>query len=97
LNVDNVVFRDYSTINSMRFRILFILIISSLIIMFSPQIISAQTLPTIGANLEAYQPPTGNECNINVPSQYPTIQAGIDASSNGERCVLVLEYTMKML
>lgn len=38
----------------------------------------------IGANLSAYTPPTGAECNINVPSQYSTIQAGIDAANPGD-------------
>ncbi|MEW5816992.1 MAG: PKD domain-containing protein [Spirochaetota bacterium] len=39
--------------------------------------------PTIGANLTAYTPPTGSQCNINVPSQYSTIQAAIDAAMSG--------------
>jgi len=37
-----------------------------------------------GANLDAYKPPTKSQCNIQVPSQYPTIQAGIDAAVAGD-------------
>lgn len=37
----------------------------------------------IGAALKNYKKPIGRECNINVPSQYSTIQAGIDAAVNG--------------
>lgn len=40
--------------------------------------------PTVGANLSAYQPPTGAQCNINVPSQYTTIQAAVDAAVGGK-------------
>ncbi len=50
---------------------------------FSP-LAFAQTPPTIGANLDAYVPPTGSQCNINVPSQYSTIQAGINAANWGD-------------
>jgi len=45
---------------------------------------SATEPPIIGANLNAYTPPTGADCNINVPSQYTTIQSGIDAASDGD-------------
>jgi PKD repeat protein len=47
-------------------------------------IITVQTPPTIGANLAGYVPPTGSECDIDVPLQYSTIQAGIDAASSGD-------------
>jgi hypothetical protein len=39
---------------------------------------------TVGANLSGYTQPTGGQCNVNVPSQYPTIQAGIDAANTGD-------------
>ncbi len=50
----------------------------------SPPAFAIEPPIIVGANLNAYTPPTGTECNINVPSQYSTIQAGIDASSNGD-------------
>ena len=55
------------------------------IIFVLPSPIFAQIPPIIvGANLNAYQQPTGSDCNINVPSQYSTIQAAINASSNAD-------------
>ncbi len=38
----------------------------------------------IGANLSNYKKPTKKQCNINVPSQYLTIQAGVNAAVNGD-------------
>lgn len=38
----------------------------------------------IGANLREYKPPTKANCDIRVPKQYPTIQAGVDAAVNGD-------------
>ena len=38
----------------------------------------------IGANLERYSKPKPKTCNINIPHDYPTIQQGINASSNGD-------------
>lgn len=63
----------------------FLILVSlfSLLILVLPSKIFAQELPTIGANLAAYVPPTGSECDINIPAQYPTIQAGINAASSG--------------
>ncbi len=40
--------------------------------------------PIIGANLNAYVPPAPEDCDISVPSQYSTIQAGIDAAVAGD-------------
>ncbi len=51
-------------------------------LLYTP-IIHADTV-TVGANLAAYVPQSGNQCNINVPTQYPTIQAGIEAASSGD-------------
>lgn len=39
---------------------------------------------TVGANLNAYIPPTIDQCNIKVPSQYPTIQTSINAANSGD-------------
>src|SRR3989344_8962518 len=65
-----------------------LVLFSLLLLIFSyllfPSKVSAQTVPTVGANLTAYVPPTGSECNINVPSQYSTIQAGINAANSGD-------------
>lgn len=44
----------------------------------------ADDLPTVGANLSGYVPPTGAQCSINVPTQYTTIQAAIDAANPGD-------------
>jgi len=49
---------------------------------FSNPVLADTTI--VGANLGAYVPPTGSECNVNVPSQYSTIQAGIDAANSGD-------------
>jgi hypothetical protein len=38
----------------------------------------------VSANLAEYQPALGSECDINVPSQYSTIQAGVDNASSGD-------------
>lgn len=38
----------------------------------------------VGANLREYKPPTRPNCDIRVPKQYPTIQAGVDAAVNGD-------------
>ena len=38
----------------------------------------------VGANLSEYQKPSGSQCNINVPAQYSTIQAGVDGSKPGD-------------
>ena len=37
----------------------------------------------VGADLSSYVQPVGDECDIKVPEQYPSIQAGVDASSTG--------------
>ena len=62
-------------------RLLGVLLFSVIFSVF-PSKVFAQTPPIIvGANLNAYVPPTGAGCNINVPLQYATIQAGIDAAN----------------
>lgn len=38
----------------------------------------------VGAKLSAYNPPLKAQCNIRVPAQYSTIQAGISAANNGD-------------
>lgn len=38
----------------------------------------------IGAKLKEYEPPAGRKCDIKVPKQYATIQAGINAAVNGD-------------
>ncbi len=37
----------------------------------------------VGANLKEYRPPTKRHCDVNVPAQYTTIQAAINASVDG--------------
>lgn len=65
-------------------RLLGVVLFFVLFSVFSSKVF-AQTPPIIvGANLGAYVPPTGVECNISIPSQYTTIQAGIDASNTGD-------------
>ena len=38
----------------------------------------------IGANLDKYSKPKPKTCTINIPHDYPSIQQGINASSNGQ-------------
>jgi len=38
----------------------------------------------VGANLDAYEKPAVEDCDISVPSEYPTIQAGINAAVDGD-------------
>jgi len=38
----------------------------------------------VGANLKEYRPPTMRHCDIKVPKQYATIQAGINVAVNGD-------------
>lgn len=39
---------------------------------------------TIGANLKEYKQPLNKDCDIQVPSQYITIQTGVDAANTGD-------------
>lgn len=38
----------------------------------------------IGANFREYKPPVKSDCDIRVPRQFATIQAGVDAAVNGD-------------
>ena len=38
----------------------------------------------IGANIKKYRQPRKRDCDIRVPKQYETIQAGIDAAISGD-------------
>lgn len=52
----------------------------------------------IGADLKSYSQPHKKNCGINVPSQYPTIQAGIDAAVDGNTvCVGAGTYNEDIL
>lgn len=44
----------------------------------------AQKKIKIGAKLNEYKPPIKRDCDINVPKQFATIQAGIDAAIDGD-------------
>lgn len=51
----------------------------------------------VGANLKVYKQPSRKQCDINVPKQYPTIQAGIDAAVAGNTvCVGAGTYNEKV-
>lgn len=65
-------------------RFLSISLLFILFFAFSPPAFAQTPSIIVGANLSAYTPPTGSDCNINVPSQYSTIQAGIDAATSGD-------------
>lgn len=65
---------------------------------FSTPISATETPIIVGANLNAYTPPTGADCSINVPAQYPTIQAGVDAANPGDTvCVGVGTYNENVI
>ncbi len=52
----------------------------------------------VGANLKEYKKPTKKECDINVPSQYATIQAAVDAAVDGNTvCVKAGIYNEDVL
>lgn len=52
----------------------------------------------IGADLKSYSPPHKKDCDFKVPAQYSTIQAGIDASVDGDTvCVGAGTYSEDIL
>src|SRR3989344_2154634 len=68
-----------------RFLYVFLLFLTFLSVLASPVFaIKPSERITVGARLKEYKPPKRVHCDINVPSQYTTIQAGIDAAVNGD-------------
>lgn len=63
-------------------KIKVLLLVSIAFLLATPNVIAANG--KIGANLERYSRPRPKECSINIPHDYPTIQQGINASSNGD-------------
>ena len=51
---------------------------------FSPTSTHPPKGVVVGAKLKEYHQPSKRHCNIDVPSQYTSIQAGIDAAVNGD-------------
>lgn len=49
-----------------------------------PTITPTPTPLTIGAKLSEYVQPTGQDCDIAIPSDYATIQAGVNAAVSGD-------------
>jgi hypothetical protein len=41
--------------------------------------VQAKHKVVVGADLTAYKSPKKKECDVKVPAQFPTIQAGVDA------------------
>lgn len=78
----------------------FFLLFIFLSLSFTPTISAFKSSERIvvGANLREYKPPTKPNCDINVPSQYATIQVGIDAAVNGNTvCVGAGTYNEDVL
>jgi hypothetical protein len=71
----------------MRLRILTLLILPVLFLVI-PSSVFADSKSKIGAHLSEYNKPNRSACDIRIPSQYLSIQAGIDAAEIGDRvCV----------
>lgn len=69
--------------NKYRFLVVYIISLFCFFAFSTPA--SAADAPiVVGANLNAYTPPAGAQCNINVPAQYFTIQAAINAADSGD-------------
>lgn len=63
-------------------RFLSIFLFLSFFFFFSTPVFAQEII--VGANLATYVPPTGSECDRNVPSQYASIQAAINAANPGD-------------
>src|SRR3972149_7124829 len=78
------------TVNNMNIKINHYLSVFLLFLIFfsvfSPPVLAAKNPKRIvvGAKLKEYKPPTNRQCDIKVPKQYATIQAGIDAAVDGD-------------
>ncbi|OGE36922.1 hypothetical protein A3B45_00560 [Candidatus Daviesbacteria bacterium RIFCSPLOWO2_01_FULL_39_12] len=78
------------TVNNMNIKINHYLSVFLLFLIFfsvfSPPVLAAKNPKRIvvGAKLKEYKPPANRQCDIKVPKQYATIQAGINAAVNGD-------------
>lgn len=67
------------------FLSIFLLILVSSSLVLSPVFAAKPSKKlVIGANIREYKPPTRADCDIRVPKQYPTIQAGVNAAVDGD-------------
>ena len=68
-----------------RYLSIFSLLLISFSFLSSPVFAAKhQNRIVVGAKLKEYKPPANRQCDIKVPKQYATIQAGIDAAVNGD-------------